>query len=351
LVDALVAALAAAPSPAAAKTMVMRAPIASTVPLARAAVVDRPVVQPRPATVAMPFPAPAPTAPLAATPVKRQRRLNRRLLIGLASIVVLLLVLGVCALAAQATTLSVSPGTAARGDVVAVTATRVPANQIGEIQLWSVVHTFPFHANANGEVSVNFAVPRDIALGDHIVKICWTNTCHKQTTLHVVSGFAEAPTTPVANTSPGSSPHPSPSPGTTPRPGSTPTTQPPSGGGYTPQPTSPPSSAPKPTPPPSPTPNPCPLSPNSAEVITSPATVLAGLTTVNVAGRNFTPGKTVIVNYYLGSTLKKSWTAPVACNGTFSTSFVPGLLDVGTARVTANDSNGRFASSANFQIT
>jgi hypothetical protein len=351
LVDALVAALAAAPSPAAAKTMVMRAPIASTVPLARAAVVDRPVVQPRPATVAMPFPAPAPTAPLAATPVKRQRRLNRRLLIGLASIVVLLLVLGVCALAAQATTLSVSPGTAARGDVVAVTATRVPANQIGEIQLWSVVHTFPFHANANGEVSVNFAVPRDIALGDHIVKICWTNTCHKQTTLHVVSGFAEAPTTPVANTSPGSSPHPSPSPGTTPRPGSTPTTQPPSGGGYTPQPTSPPSSAPKPTPPPSPTPNPCPLSPNSAEVITSPATVLAGLTTVNVAGRNFTPGKTVIVNYYLGSTLKKSWTAPVACNGTFSTSFVPGLLDVGTARVTANDSNGRFASSPNFQIT
>jgi hypothetical protein len=93
------------------------------------------------------------------------------------------------------------------------------------------------------------------------------------------------------------------------------------------------------------------LSPNSAEVITSPATVLAGLTTVNVAGRNFTPGKTVIVNYYLGSTLKKSWTAPVACNGTFSTSFVPGLLDVGTARVTANDSNGRFASSPNFQIT
>jgi len=84
-------------------------------------------------------------------------------------------------------------------------------------------------------------------------------------------------------------------------------------------------------------------------VTTSPGTVVAGVTTVTVSGQNFTPNKTVILNYYLGSTLKKTWTAAVGCNGTFTTTFKPALLDVGSAKVTANDGNGRFAS-ATFSI-
>jgi len=58
-----------------------------------------------------------------------------------------------------------------------------------------------------------------------------------------------------------------------------------------------------------------------------------------VNGQNFTPGKTVTVDYYYGSTLKKSWTGTVSCTGTFSWSFTPGPTDIGSAKVTANDGN------------
>ena len=74
------------------------------------------------------------------------------------------------------------------------------------------------------------------------------------------------------------------------------------------------------------------------------ATVIAGVTTVTATGQNFTPYKSVMVYYYLGSTLKKTWTLTVSCAGTFSVSFQPAPLDVGTAKVAANDSAGRNAS-------
>jgi len=73
------------------------------------------------------------------------------------------------------------------------------------------------------------------------------------------------------------------------------------------------------------------------------------VTTVTVTGQNFTPNKTVILNYYLGTSLKKTWTAPVGCNGGFTTTFKPAALEIGSAKVTANDGNGRFAS-ATFSI-
>jgi len=349
-VEALSAALATAPAPAVAPTMVMASPVASTVPLAGAAVAERVAARPQPRTVVMPFPVPQPVA--AAVPAKRLRRLNRRLVLGIAATLVLLLVLGLCQVALASTTIAVSPSRAARGETVNVSATRVPANQLGEIQLWSVVHTYPFRSDGKGNVSLDMTVPRDVALGDHVVKICWKNACHAQATLRVVAGVAEAPSTPAANASPSASPG-----GSSPGPGATPTTAPSQPAGSTPRPT--PGTTPKPTsnptppppPPPSPTPtsNPCPTSSQAASVTTSPATVVAGVTTVTVTGQNFTPYKTVILNYYLGTTLKKTWTAPIGCNGSFSTTFKPGALDIGNAKVTANDGNGRFAS-ATFAI-
>src|SRR5438094_522572 len=114
-------------------------PAMATNPIARTAVAERPA---QPATVAMEYPSPpvATVTPPAATP----KRSRRRLLLGIAAVLILLLVLGVCAVVAQATTLTVNPTRVAPGGTVTVTATHVPANQAGEIQLWSVVHTYPF---------------------------------------------------------------------------------------------------------------------------------------------------------------------------------------------------------------
>src|SRR5438132_2632053 len=205
-VESLAAALSSVPSPAPviAKTMVIGPPTASTVPLAGAAVAERQVAPPQPATVAVGYPSPNGTG--AASPAKRLKRLNRRLVLGIAATVVLLLLLGICQVALAATTIALSPNRAARGDTVNVSATHVPANQVGEIQLWSVVHTYPFHADAQGNVSLDMTVPRDVALGDHVVKICWKNTCHAQAPLRVFAEVAQASPTPVANTSPGATP-------------------------------------------------------------------------------------------------------------------------------------------------
>jgi Protein kinase domain len=239
-VDALEAALkGVAPAPAWAKTMVMPPAVASTVPLTPAAIAERLAEYSSPATVA----------------AKPKRRFNRRWLVGVAAILLLALLMGVCAVAASATTLTLNPDSVAPGGTVAVSATHVPAGQVGEIQLWSILRRTPFRADSNGDVSVDISVPHDIALGDHIVKICWSGTCHKQAPLLVVSEVALAPTpvatsapqttpgvtpTPRPSSTPGSTPPPTTSPGATPR--STPTATP------TAPPTATPTSAPPPTP-------------------------------------------------------------------------------------------------------
>src|SRR5690242_3936250 len=146
-VDALERALEAEPepAPAVAPTMVMAPPVSQARPLARKAA----VADPPNATVAVAYPAVAPTATSAATaplPAKRPLRPSRRrIMLGLAALLALLLSLGVCAaVVAQATTLTVNPTRAARGQTVEVTATHVPAGQTGEIELHSIVHTYPF---------------------------------------------------------------------------------------------------------------------------------------------------------------------------------------------------------------
>ncbi len=318
-VDAVAAALRGAPAPALAQTMVMAPAMASTVPIARAALTERVAAKSQPETVAMPYP--APTAPLAATPPKHSRRLNRRLVIGIAAVLVLLLVLGVCGVLAQTTTLSVTPNRANRGEIVAVTATHVPANQVGEIQLWSVVHTYPFRADGNGDVSLEMTVPYDVALGDHVVKICWANTCHKQAPLRVVAGLAEVQPTPVGNPTSGTSPSPTPgstpSHGSTPTPTSYPTSRPTSYPTSTPTSQPPPPASPSPTPPP----NPCPGNSNAPSLTpASQAVLLNGNATIN--GSNFTPNTTVTISYYApAGTLWKTYTAVASCTGTFSKTF------------------------------
>ena len=108
-----------------------------------------------------------------------------------------------------------------------MTATHVPANQVGEIQLRSDVLSFPFRADPNGDVSLDMVLPSDVELGDHVVKICWDGSCHKDAALRVVSGLAEASPTAVANSSP--SPSSAPTAGRSPGPSQTPRSTPTAG--------------------------------------------------------------------------------------------------------------------------
>jgi hypothetical protein len=103
---------------------------------------------------------------------------------------------------------------------VVVNATHLPANQNGEIQLLSTIHTFPFHANANGDVSLPILVPRSIGAGDHTLRLCWNASCRLSATLHVLAPVAFATPSPGAtpSTAPGASPTPSATPGHSPSP-------------------------------------------------------------------------------------------------------------------------------------
>ena len=212
-VDALAAALEDGPAPAVAQTVMMTPRVASTVPMTRTAIAERVAAY----TMEPPGAAAAPPAASAA-PAGKARRSHKRLVATIASVAVALVLLGTCGLVAlsQAPTLSISSTTIAPGEDVVITATRLPANVNGQIELYSTLHTFPFHADGGGNVSMGITIPRDIGFGDHLVKLCYNGSCHAQQTLHVLRAALPAPSsTPTA--SPTATPRPaSPSPTATP---------------------------------------------------------------------------------------------------------------------------------------
>ena len=350
-VDALSAALSgqARVEPAPARTGVIASPVhasavaapafVSTVPMTPTAVAERVRPAPRPATMVMPLTEPAVTP----TQHPKRRVKRRQVAIALVVLLLLLLVFGTCAILAQAVTLDVNPSIASRGDVVTVTATHVPANQAGEIQLWSVVHTFPFKADSKGKVRMYMTVPQDIALGDHTVKICWSDTCHAQQPLRVVAGVAQVLPTPSGNATPSTSPTASAAPGATPT--AAPTAPPTHSPGSTPQPTSNPTSntTPPPPPPPSPTPtaNPCPGNANAPALTPASQSILLSGGNATVSGSNFTPNSSVTLTYQAPSNgaAYRTWTVTVACNGTFpaQTFATKPTLLLRTDKVTACD--------------
>src|SRR5229473_1671782 len=238
-VDALAAALAGKTDPGVARTLVMAPAVASTLPLAAPVAVAAgampaqaraDAVNPS-ATVAVPYPVPAqPSA-------KKKSRKGLWAAIA-AGVLIVLLILGVLLVAARPT-LSLSASSVRAGDTVGVNASRLPANQNGEIQLLSTVHTFPFHASAGGEVSVSIRVPLNIGAGDHTLRLCWNASCRLSATLHVLAPVAFATPSPGAtpSTAPGASPTPGATPGHSPTPTGGTSTSPPASPIPTPIPT------------------------------------------------------------------------------------------------------------------
>ena len=205
-VDALAAALAAQPAKALRRTMVIAHPHSPAGSSTRPATAPATALLIDPETVEVAYPSPPP-------PAARPKRSHRgRLLLGVGAVLLLLLLVGVCAVVTQATTLEVSPSRTVPGGRVTVTATNVPANQVGEIQLLSTVQAYVFRADANGDVAQEIAIPSDIEPGIHHLRICWSGSCHKEVVLRVVSDVAPASPTPAVSpavSSPSTSPTPS----------------------------------------------------------------------------------------------------------------------------------------------
>jgi len=230
-----------------------------------------------------------------------------------AVVVILILLLGTAAyfVVTRPPTLGVSRTTVSPGDSVIVTASHVPHNQVGNIELHSVLKTYPFKADGNGDVKGTIFLPNDLELGTHTLRICWNGACRAQVILHVVAGGL-AQVSPGATPLSGSSPVPgsSPNPGSTPAPGSTPTSRP--VGGSSPTPARPPSASPTPTHPPSPVPSPTPSPSISLVAISS-----TGNTSVTF---HYYYGGSATVTIHQGGT-SKSVTVSVAALSTTTVTF------------------------------
>lgn len=187
------------------RTVETTEPLAKIVPAA-AAPAPSLIVPPGAPTAAVP----ALVLPPAAAPAKRRFR-KRTIALG-ATVIGILLVFAILVNVAAnpETTITLSSTSVVPGESLVIGVSNVPANQAGEIQLWSTLSTYQFQADANGEVSITITVPTDIGVGDHQVKVCWAGTCHAESTLKVLMGIPTPSPSPSA--SPSATPSRSPSP-------------------------------------------------------------------------------------------------------------------------------------------
>jgi hypothetical protein len=222
--DALSSALEPQPAATVGATMVMTPRVASTVPIGAAAVAQRVAAEaeaePELMTMATAYPSPPSVAP----PKPRRRR--SAIVMTALGLILLLVVGGVVAWSVftAPVTLSVTPDTVVAGDTVVVSASHVPPNTVGEVQLWSVERIVAFRSDSNGNVAVTVDIPRYLEPGEHLVKVCWTGTCHATKTLRVIA--TAALTTPSPPGTPSGSPTPSPHATPTATPAATPRSSP-----------------------------------------------------------------------------------------------------------------------------
>ncbi len=296
-VTALAAALGAKAPPLVERTIAMAPPVER---------IDstRPFASP-PATV--PSPVWPPAAEMAASQKSRKRRYVIAAIAVLALLALIIGIVGFVLADSFKPALSLSSSTVHAGETVTVSASHLPANQGGEIQLLSTLRTFPFTADGNGNVSVDITVPLDSDIGDHIVRVCWRNACHVQATLNVLA--------PVVL------PTPSPSPSAA----FTPSSSPSSAASSSPSPRSTPSQLASPSP--------------SPGISVSPTSVKP-LESVTVSGQHFTAGKTATVDF-IQATNTRLANPPIGSDGSFVTPVrIPATAVVGLATIRACSNNG-----------
>jgi serine/threonine-protein kinase len=247
---------------------------------------------------------------------------------GALALIPLLLIAGYCGYnAVTQPALTVAPVTAHRGDQVVVTATNVPANQAGDIQLRGTSYSFPFRSDSGGNVRETLVIPADTPLGDVGVRICWSSSCHAESTLRVIG--AAAPVATSATPSAGPSASPSPSASATPPAGAAPTGAPAPVASSAPQPQPQPQPSVAPTsPPPAP----------SASISLSSKSIVIITGSVTVYGQHFGAGKAITITFAQGA-FTKQFSATAGADGSFSKLISPQAVTPGQATITACDAN------------
>jgi serine/threonine protein kinase len=228
-----------------------------------------------------PFAPPPETVPSPVWPpsvaAKQRSRTARNVMLILAVLALIALVVGVvgsAVLDALKPTVVLSSATVRAGETLTVNANHLPANQVGEVELFSVLQKFPFTADGNGNVSVGIAVPADSGVGGHILRVCWNGSCPLETVLHVTA----------------------------------------------------------PVPPPSPTPSPVAARPSIALSTTTPK--IGG--PLRISGGGFDPGKQASVAIHQGTRTQVLVTSPfdVNADGTFTvTVTIPSGMNPGAAQI------------------
>ncbi len=156
-----------------------------------------PLFAPPPATVPSPVWLGA-GGDVAARRRTRMRRVMIAVLAALALIAIVVGVIGFGLFSSSPPALSLSSPTARPGDSLTVSASNLPANQNGEIQLLSVLHVFPFTADGGGNLVAEITLPLDIEVGDHTISLCWNNSCRAHTTLVVTAALPSPSPSPTA---------------------------------------------------------------------------------------------------------------------------------------------------------
>jgi serine/threonine protein kinase len=240
---------------------------------------------------------PSPVWPPAAARRRSQRR--RYVIAAIAVLALVALIVGIVGFVladASKPTISLSSANVHAGDSLIVSATNLPADQSGEIQLLSTLYIFPFTADGNGNVSREVTVPPDIGVGDHIVRVCWGNACHASATLGVLA--------PVVVATPSSS---SITPSSSPSQGATST----------------------------------PIATQSPSIYAFPSSVKKTNGLITVIGQHFSAGKTAAIDFIQGTTTTRVRSASITSDGTFNVTFpVPSSATAGQATIRACGNNG-----------
>ena len=308
-VDALASVLVPSAAPAIQPTVALPPPIASTMPMAATALMERaePVAAPSVLTLAYPSP-PSPV-------VKQRSRKGFFALVAGIVIFALVLVTGVAwAATHRPVTFTLSATTVTAGDTVVVAADHLPANQVGRVELWSAQYTYPFRASGTGHMDLTITVPISIDPGDHQLKLCWNGACRFEQTLRVLS---------PAVASPSASPSPSPSPSASPR------------------------ASPRVSPVASPS-----VSANPRRLTLTSYTIQVGIGKDAASGTHFAPGKVVTVTFIQGSTNTNDvlGSGRIGTTGDFTLPFqVPITATPGPALIVACDPVG--CANAGVQVT
>jgi len=112
--------------------------------------------------------------------------------VGAIVLIVLLLAGGAAYYVTQPPSLKLSKYEVSPGDRIIVTADHLPPDQLAEVWILaaSSPYIYAFRADAIGRATRQVVIPLDIDLGDHALRICWSDSCPLSTTLHVNSSVA-----------------------------------------------------------------------------------------------------------------------------------------------------------------